>query len=77
MIDFLEREFRSFVSNKGGTKYTQLDLLGPGGEYGVRLYCEFKVDGWSGWFNAWIVPGADNRFTLVITMHPVEVSWRK
>ena len=65
------------VSSQGGTKYSELQPLGRGAEYGWHLYWEFKVAGWSGWFNAWIVPGADNHYTLVIVIHPDETNWRK
>jgi hypothetical protein len=75
VMDYLDGELRTFVSSKGGTKYSELQPQGAGAEFGWQLYWEFKVEGWRGWFNAWIVSGADNRFTLVIVMHAVEARW--
>jgi hypothetical protein len=68
--DQLDAVLKAFVSSRKGTKYSEVRAQGAGAEFGWLLHWEFKVDGRSGWFNPWIVPGADNRFTLVIVCGP-------
>jgi hypothetical protein len=75
VIDYLDKEVRSFVSSKGGRRLNSGLQLRLEGEYGFKLSWEFEVQGWTGWFHAWIVPGPANRFTLVITMHPLASKW--
>jgi hypothetical protein len=78
VMNYLDHGVKSFVSSKGGRRLNSaLQPLGPGGDYGRRLSWEFEVEGWTGWLHAWIVPGPENRFTLVITVHPVAVKWGK